>query len=87
MPLSLVEQIAVLLSLSTGLFDPVALERMPEAEAAVREASTRLPAELTARLITDTLSDSDRSAVLAAATAALAPFQPAPHTTAASAPP
>jgi len=79
-PLSLLEQIVVLLALSTGLFDLVPLERMPDAESAVREASTGLAPDLAARLITDKLSDGDRSAVLAVATAALAPFHPAPPT-------
>ena len=79
----------VLLTLSTGLFDPVPLERMPDAEAAVRKSSTELAADLAARLITDKLSDGDRGAVLAAATAALVPFQPAPAVppTSASPPP
>ena len=75
-PLSLLEQIVVLLTLSTGLFDPVPLERMLDAEAAVREASTALAPDLAARLITDKLCDGDRSAVLAVATTALAAFQP-----------
>jgi F-type H+-transporting ATPase subunit alpha len=77
-PLSLLEQIVVLLTLSTGLFDSVPLERMSDAETTVREASTGLSPDLATRLVTDKLSDEDRSAVLAAATTALAPFQPAP---------
>jgi F-type H+/Na+-transporting ATPase subunit alpha len=74
-PLSLLEQIAVLLALSSGLFDLVPLERMADAEAALREASTKLPPDLAARLTTDKLSDGDRSAVLAMATTALVSFQ------------
>jgi F-type H+-transporting ATPase subunit alpha len=77
-PLSLLEQIVVLLALSTGLFDPVPLERMSDAEAAVREASTRLAPDLGARLTTEKLSDGDRSAVLANATTVLASFQGPP---------
>jgi F-type H+/Na+-transporting ATPase subunit alpha len=77
-PLSLVEQIVVLLALSTGLFDPVPLDRTAEAEAAVRESSTRLPPDLAVRLTAEKLSDGDRSAVLANAAAALASFHMPP---------
>ena len=77
-PLSLLGQIVVLLALSTGLFDPVPLERMADAEAAVREASTRLASDLAGRLTSERLNDSDRSAVLAVATTALAPFHKSP---------
>jgi F-type H+-transporting ATPase subunit alpha len=86
-PLSLLEQIVVLLTLATGLFDPVPLARMPDAEAAVRQASTGLSPDLAARLITDKLSNGDRGAVLAVATAALVPFQPAPAVASATASP
>jgi len=74
-PLSLSEQISVLLALSAGLFDTVPLEKMRDAEKAVRSAD--LPEEIKKRFITaDKLSDADRAAVLDAATKALAPFQP-----------
>ena len=74
-PLSLSEQISVLLALSAGLFDTVPLEKMRDAEKAVRSAD--LPEEIKKRFITaDKLSDTDRAAVLDAATKALAPFQP-----------
>jgi F-type H+/Na+-transporting ATPase subunit alpha len=76
-PLSLLEQIVVLLAASAGLFDPVPLERMAEAEAALREASSKLAPDLADRLAADKLSDGDRGAVLAFATAALAAMVPA----------
>ena len=77
-PLSLLEQIVVLLAVSAGLFDVVPLERMADAETALREASTRLAPDLAARLATDKLSDGDRSAVLTLADTALASFRNSP---------
>jgi F-type H+-transporting ATPase subunit alpha len=77
-PLPLLEQIVVLLALSSGLFDSVPLDRMVEAETALREASTRLAPDLAGRLTTDLLGDGDRRAVLAIAATALASFQSAP---------
>jgi F-type H+/Na+-transporting ATPase subunit alpha len=77
-PLSLLEQIVVLLALSTGLFDSVALARMVDAEAALREASTRLAPDLAGRLITDELGDDDRRAVLEIAAKTLTSFQSGP---------
>ncbi|MEZ5738042.1 MAG: alternate F1F0 ATPase, F1 subunit alpha [Burkholderiaceae bacterium] len=50
-PVSVLEQIAILRALTAGLFDPVPLARMPEAEAAVRSAVARLPAAVAARLL------------------------------------
>ena len=49
-PVSALEQIAVLTALTVGLFDDVPLEKMPEAEAAVRAAVDRIPADVSARL-------------------------------------
>ncbi len=45
-PVPVVEQIAVLLALSAKLFDDVPLERMKEAEQAMREAAAKIPAEV-----------------------------------------
>jgi F-type H+/Na+-transporting ATPase subunit alpha len=85
-PLSLLEQIVVLLAVSAGLFDVVSLERMADAEAALREASTRLAPDLAGRLKTDKLSDGDRGAVLTLAATALAPFRSSPPIPAALSP-
>jgi F-type H+-transporting ATPase subunit alpha len=72
-------QIAVLLALSAELFDNVPLEQMAEAEHAVQEAATGIPAEVNARFETaDKLSDEDRAAVIGIARQALLPFQPKP---------
>ncbi len=76
-PVSMVAQIAVLLALTAGLFDPVPLEQMKAAEQAVRDASAAIPATICTRLDTaDTLRDEDRAAVLQMARKALSPFQP-----------
>ena len=45
-PVSVPAQIAILLALTGKLFDPVPLERMTEAEQAVREAAANLPADV-----------------------------------------
>lgn len=45
-PVAVAEQISVLLALTRRLFDQVPLERMPEAERAVRDAAKRLPEEI-----------------------------------------
>jgi F-type H+/Na+-transporting ATPase subunit alpha len=76
-PLSLQEQILVLLALAAGLFDRVPLESMASAEQALRNATVRLPADIAGRFVTDKLSDSDRKAALEVAAIALASFQPA----------
>jgi F-type H+-transporting ATPase subunit alpha len=85
-PLSLQEQILVLLALAAGLFDRVPLESMPGAEQALRNAADRLPADIAARFITDKLSDADRAAALEVAAKALISFQPAAEPTRAKAP-
>jgi F-type H+/Na+-transporting ATPase subunit alpha len=75
-PLSLLEQIVVLLALVAGLFDTVALEKIAEAEAGLCEATHALAADLAVRLTTEKLSAADREATLAAARKALGPFLP-----------
>ena len=77
-PLTLAAQIAVLLALSAGLFDPVPLAQMDTAEQSVRQAVAQLPPELTGRFASGgKLSDADRAAVLALARAALASWRAA----------
>jgi F-type H+/Na+-transporting ATPase subunit alpha len=78
-PVSVVEQIAVLLALSAKLFDDVPLERMKEAEQALREAAAKIPAEVIERLKTaDKLSDEDRKTITDVAQQALVTFHPKP---------
>ena len=79
-PLSMREQIAVLLALTAGLFDPVPLEKMTAAEGTLRKAAADIPADVAERFTSaDKLSDADRKAVLDVATRVLAPFQPKPE--------
>jgi len=70
-------QIAVLLALSAGLFDAVPLERMTDAEQAVRKAAAEIPAQVSERLDSaETLSAEDRETIIDIARQALAGFQP-----------
>jgi F-type H+-transporting ATPase subunit alpha len=76
-PVAVPEQIAVLLALTAKVFDAVPLERMTEAERAVRKAAAGIPEEICARFETaPTLSPEDRASILALVRAALAPFAP-----------
>jgi F-type H+-transporting ATPase subunit alpha len=76
-PVSVPEQIAVLLALSANLFDLVPLEQMGDAAHAVHEAAAKIPEEVRARFETAIkLSGEDRKAVIEIARQALAPFQP-----------
>lgn len=73
------EQLAVLLAATAELFDAVPLDRMPDAEHAVRTAAAGIPAEVSARFETaEKLSNEDRETIVQIAREALAPFQPAP---------
>lgn len=64
-PVSMPAQIAVLLALTDKLFDDVELERMTEAEQAVREATAKIPEDVVERLDSDeTLSDEDRAMII-----------------------
>jgi F-type H+-transporting ATPase subunit alpha len=78
-PVPVAEQLAVLLAATAELFDAVPLDRMPEAEHAVRLAAAKLPAEVSARFETaESLSAEDREAIVGIAREALVPFLPAP---------
>ncbi len=78
-PVSVPEQITILLALTANLFDPVPIERMADAEHAVREAAANIPAEVCARFeAADKLSDEDRKAVVEIARQALGKFSPGP---------
>ena len=71
-PVSMAGQILVLLALTSELFDDIPLERMPDAEQAVRAAAADIPAEIVERFDTaDSLSDEDRAAILQVAREAL----------------
>ncbi|MDB6155743.1 MAG: synthase alpha subunit [Chthoniobacteraceae bacterium] len=79
-PVSVPEQLAVLLALTADLFDSVPLERMAEAERAVREAAAAIPAAVCARFETaEKLDEADRQTVLQIARQSLASFQSLPQ--------
>jgi F-type H+-transporting ATPase subunit alpha len=76
-PVSVPEQIAVLLALTAGLFDRVPLDQMADAEHALLKAAADIPADVRGRLDTaDKLSDEDRKAIVEIARKSLASFQP-----------
>jgi F-type H+-transporting ATPase subunit alpha len=76
-PVSVPAQIAVLLALTAELFDRVPLDKMTDAEHALREAAADIPAEVRERLDTaDKLSNEDRETIMQIARNSLARFQP-----------
>ncbi|MEB0032157.1 alternate F1F0 ATPase, F1 subunit alpha [Undibacterium sp. RTI2.1] len=78
-PVSVSSQIAVLLALTGKLFDTVPLNRMNDAEHAVRMAAPSLPSAVSARFESaDTLSGEDRACILQIARTALIEFQTVP---------
>lgn len=79
-PVSVPAQIAILLALTAGFFDLVPLDRMTDAERAVREAAADIPDEVTARLATaEKLSEEDRITITQIAREALVRFQTKPE--------
>ncbi len=71
-PWSMVEQICVLLALTSGLFDPLPVEKVPQAEEDLRKAASQIPKDVRDRFATaEKLSDADRAAVLDIAQRAL----------------
>jgi F-type H+-transporting ATPase subunit alpha len=79
-PVPVLGQITVLLALTAELFDNVPLDRMKEAEQAVRTAAAKIPEDMGVRLNTeDTLNDEDRLLIIKIARQALEEFQPQPE--------
>jgi F-type H+-transporting ATPase subunit alpha len=75
-PVSVPEQITVLVALTGGLFDSVPLDKMRDAERALRAAAPMIPIATLQRLnSTDKLSAGDREVILGVARGALVPFQ------------
>jgi F-type H+-transporting ATPase subunit alpha len=75
-PVTVPGQIAILLALTGGLFDEVPLEKMRDAEQALRNAADEFPKELVERLTSaEELDGKDREAILKAALDTLATFQ------------
>jgi F-type H+-transporting ATPase subunit alpha len=79
-PWSIQEQICVLLALASGLFDPVPMGKMSDAEAALQKAATQISADVVQRFESaKKLSDADRKVILDIATRTLGPFQLTPE--------
>ncbi len=79
-PVDVPAQITVLLALTANLFDRVPLDQMTNAGRAVREAASRIPAEVSARFETAAkLNDEDKKTIVEIARKALAPFQLKPE--------
>lgn len=75
-PLSLPEQIGILLALTRGLFDDVPQDQVKKAEGAVRGAMHKLPQALRTQLFSEEkLSEEQRKEILNAAREALSPFR------------
>lgn len=70
-PVSMPEQLTVLLALTAGLFRAVPLQRMAEAEQAVRQAVASVPGTMLERLEHEGLKDDDRATLLSMARQAL----------------
>jgi F-type H+/Na+-transporting ATPase subunit alpha len=64
-PIPVTEQIAVLLAVSTGIFDDIDLDQIPEAERLVRQAAVDELPEVAQRISSgEKLSDEDQEALL-----------------------
>lgn len=75
-PMSVAEQILVLVALTDKLFDTIPLAKMREAESALIKSCSELPEEIITRLFSDkALNDSDRAALIKIARSTLLPFQ------------
>jgi F-type H+/Na+-transporting ATPase subunit alpha len=75
-PVSVPGQIAILLALTGRLFDSVPLEKMRDAELALRKAAEEFPAELVQRLVSaEELRESDREMILQVARETLVSFE------------
>ena len=76
-PVSVPEQIAVLLALTAELFDDVPLDRMKDVEQAVRKSAAEIPEQVRERLDgADKLSDEDRERIIDISRQAIEAFRP-----------
>jgi F-type H+-transporting ATPase subunit alpha len=78
-PASVPEQIVILVALTGGLLDSVPIDKVRDAEQALRKAAADLPAEVCQHFCSnDKLSDADHKAILQGVGKAIATFQPNP---------
>jgi F-type H+-transporting ATPase subunit alpha len=76
-PVPVPDQIAILLALAAKLFDPIPLDGMKAAEAAVRAAVAKIPPAICTRLVgPGKLSEGNRGSIVEIARQALLPLQP-----------
>ena len=84
-PVSVAEQILVLVALGARLFDPIALEAMPAAEAAVRSAALQIPDRInTSFIAANKLQDADVEVLVRIAESALTALAAPPSSPASS---
>jgi F-type H+-transporting ATPase subunit alpha len=75
-PLTVSEQIVVLLALTNGLFDEVPIDKISDAEASILKNMNQFPAEVLKRLFADKpLTDEDRESILKIAAEIILPFK------------
>ncbi len=80
-PLSVTQQIVVLLALVNGIFDTVPLDKMPSAEVELLKIIPDMPNVLVTRLFSDGLMNpTDQETILKLAKKAVVPFQEVPVT-------
>ena len=78
-PASVPEQIVILLALTGGLLDSVPIDKVRDAEQALRKVAADIPAEILKRFSSnDKLSDNDHQTILQLISKAVAPFAPQP---------
>jgi len=76
-PVPVLAQIIILIALTSGLLDPIDLDRITEAEDALSKASTNIPPDLVENLHRDNkLNEKDRETILNIAKEALEEFLP-----------
>jgi F-type H+-transporting ATPase subunit alpha len=79
-PLTVAEQIVVLLALTNGLFDAIPIDKIADAEAAILKNMGQFPAGVLKHLFADKpLSDTDHDTILKIAGEILAPFNEKPE--------
>ncbi|WP_435010695.1 alternate F1F0 ATPase, F1 subunit alpha [Tundrisphaera lichenicola] len=75
-PASITQQIAILLALTSGQLDRVPIDKLREAENALKASSEEIPPEIRRRFAKEEkLSDEDRGSILKVVARVLAPFQ------------
>jgi F-type H+-transporting ATPase subunit alpha len=75
-PVTVIEQITVLIALTAGLFDTISLDHMEAAEQGIQRAASRIPIELRQRILNgQPLGSEDRKAILAVAADALSDYR------------